>query len=166
MASYFSLDPRKAAIADLTRRIVLESFGVLLFQLATLGVVMYVLVIRRVKRLSRAAAAVAGGDLTVRLPEGNAPASADELTSVAREFDEMVRAIETRTRELQVAAETRAVSQVVSAVEHQAEATGESMAMRGYTGEYIPSFNVKLRPLVALLLGTLFSFCLAVNLWT
>ncbi len=48
---------------------------------------------------------------------------------------------------------------------NQAEATGESMAMRGYTGEYIPSFNEKLRPRDALLLGTLFSVCLAVNLW-
>jgi len=49
---------------------------------------------------------------------------------------------------------------------NQAEATGESMAMRGYTGEYIPSFNEKLRPRDALLLGTLFSVCFAVNLWT
>lgn len=105
VASYFSLDPLKQAIAALTRRIVLESLGLLLFQLATLGLVMYLAVIRRVKRLSRAATAVAGGDFTVRLPEGNEPPSADELVSVAREFDQMVRAIQARTGELERAAE-------------------------------------------------------------
>jgi len=49
---------------------------------------------------------------------------------------------------------------------NQAEATGESMAMRGYTGEYIPLFNERLRVQDPLILGALFSFCLAVNIWT
>ena len=105
VASYFSLDPRNQAISSLTKRIVLESFAVLLFQLATLGLAMYLIVIRRVKRLNRAAAAVAEGDFTVRLPEGDEPPSADELMAVARQFDEMIRAIETRTLELQRSAE-------------------------------------------------------------
>lgn len=48
----------------------------------------------------------------------------------------------------------------------QAEATGEAMAMRGYTGEYMPSFHEKFRTTDAMLLGGLFSLCLAVNIWT
>lgn len=48
----------------------------------------------------------------------------------------------------------------------QAEATGEAMALRGYTGEYVPSFRETFRARDGLLLGALFSFCLIVGLWT
>jgi len=48
----------------------------------------------------------------------------------------------------------------------QAEATGESMALRGYTGEYVPAFNERFRARDGLLLGGLFSLCLVVRLWT
>ena len=48
----------------------------------------------------------------------------------------------------------------------QAEATGEAMALRGYTGEYIPTFRERFRARDGLLLGTLFSFCLVVSIWT
>ena len=48
----------------------------------------------------------------------------------------------------------------------QAEATGEAMALRGYTGEYIPTFRERFRARDGLLLGTLFSFCLIVSIWT
>ncbi len=48
----------------------------------------------------------------------------------------------------------------------QAETTGEAMAMRGYTGEYVPSFHEKFRKTDAMLLVGLFSFCLMVNIWT
>ncbi len=48
----------------------------------------------------------------------------------------------------------------------QAESTGEAMALRGYTGEYVPSFRETFRTRDGLLLGALFSFCLIVGLWT
>jgi cobalt/nickel transport system permease protein len=47
----------------------------------------------------------------------------------------------------------------------QAEATGESMALRGYTGEYIPSFNERFRARDGLLLGVIFTLCLVVGKW-
>jgi PAS domain S-box-containing protein len=62
--------------------------------------VLYVFVLRRAGRLSRAAKRVAAGDLSVHLPEGDAPESRDVLGSVAREFDRMLRVIRIRTREL------------------------------------------------------------------
>ena len=48
----------------------------------------------------------------------------------------------------------------------QAEATGEAMALRGYTGEYVPAFRERFRARDGLLLGALFSFCLIVSVWT
>lgn len=48
----------------------------------------------------------------------------------------------------------------------QAEATGEAMSMRGYTGEYIPTYRESLRPGDAALLSVLFMPCLAAYLWT
>jgi len=49
---------------------------------------------------------------------------------------------------------------------NQAEATGEAMAMRGYTGEYVPTFKEEFRAVDALLLGALFTLCLIANAWT
>lgn len=48
----------------------------------------------------------------------------------------------------------------------QAEATGESMALRGYTGEYVPAFKERFRARDGFLLGALFSLCLVVKIWT
>ncbi|MBI5696416.1 MAG: cobalt ECF transporter T component CbiQ [Nitrospirae bacterium] len=48
----------------------------------------------------------------------------------------------------------------------QAEATGESMRMRGYTGEYVPAHDEHLRPLDAAFLGGAFAVCLTVFIWT
>jgi cobalt/nickel transport system permease protein len=48
----------------------------------------------------------------------------------------------------------------------QAEATGQAMLMRGYSGEYIPAFREKLRGADALTLSAAFIPCLAVFLWT
>ena len=64
------------------------------------GLILYVFVLRRSARLARAAKRVAGGDLTVRLPEGEGPRGHDALVNVAREFDRMIRVVEARTREL------------------------------------------------------------------
>jgi PAS domain S-box-containing protein len=62
--------------------------------------VLHLLVLRRASRLSRAARRVAGGDLSVSLPEGSEPQSRDAIASVAREFDRMIRVIRARTNEL------------------------------------------------------------------
>jgi PAS domain S-box-containing protein len=62
--------------------------------------VLYAFVLRRAGRLSRAAKRVAAGDLSVQLFEGDAPQSRDVLSSVAREFDRMLKVIRIRTREL------------------------------------------------------------------
>jgi PAS domain S-box-containing protein len=64
------------------------------------GIVLYVFVLSRSSRLARAAKRVAGGDLSVRLPEGEGPRGHDALVNVAREFDRMIRVVEARTREL------------------------------------------------------------------
>ncbi len=48
----------------------------------------------------------------------------------------------------------------------RAEAAGESMVLRGYTGKYVPSFAEDFRARDGLLLAALFSFCLAVKIWT
>lgn len=49
---------------------------------------------------------------------------------------------------------------------NQAEATGEAMSLRGYTGSYLPSRSEELRPLDAALLCGAFAVCLTVSLWT
>ncbi|MGH2684883.1 MAG: PAS domain-containing protein, partial [Actinomycetota bacterium] len=67
------------------------------------GLVLWIVVLRRSARLARAAKRVAGGDLSVRLPEGDGPRGHDALVNVAREFDRMIRVVEARTRELAAA---------------------------------------------------------------
>jgi cobalt/nickel transport system permease protein len=48
----------------------------------------------------------------------------------------------------------------------QAEATGEAMALRGYTGDYLPACREKFRAVDAAFLCVGASLCLAVSLWT
>jgi cobalt/nickel transport system permease protein len=48
----------------------------------------------------------------------------------------------------------------------QAEATGQAMSMRGYTGEYIPVYRERLRVSDAALLCLMLAPCLAAYLWT
>ncbi|MDQ4006066.1 MAG: PAS domain S-box protein [Actinomycetota bacterium] len=67
------------------------------------GLILWIFVLRRSARLARAAKRVAGGDLSVRLPEGDGPRGHDALVNVAREFDRMIRVVEARTRELAAA---------------------------------------------------------------
>lgn len=97
---YFSNTTRSAVVSKEFNRIARDAVLVVVVEIITLVTAMYLLVLRRVKRLGKAAAAVAGGDLSVRLPEGEGPPGVDELVNVAREFDHMVRAIDERTREL------------------------------------------------------------------
>jgi signal transduction histidine kinase len=105
VATYFSLDPRTQAIQDATRTILAQTVFVLVLQLAGIALASYLVVLRRLKRMGVAAAAVAEGDLGQHLPEGDEPAGRDELINVAREFDHMIDAVRMRTVELEDAAE-------------------------------------------------------------
>lgn len=96
---FFNTDARTDAVNSVTRRSFLQAAIVISAELLALTLVLYFLVLRRIKRMGGAAAAVAGGDYSVRLPEGDEPPSNDELVNVAREFDHMISAVESRTRE-------------------------------------------------------------------
>ncbi|MEX1046891.1 MAG: ATP-binding protein [Actinomycetota bacterium] len=96
---YFSTEARAAAVDSVRRRIFVEATLVIAAELVALTLVLYFLVLRRVKRMGGAASAVARGDYSVRLREGEEPPSNDELVNVAREFDRMISAVESRTHE-------------------------------------------------------------------
>lgn len=90
---YSSLDAADAAVAEVLRLVAIAALvGGLLLALAMV-VVLEVIVLRPIDRLHRAALRVAAGDLTVRLPEGALPSARDEIASIAREFDRMVRVV-------------------------------------------------------------------------
>ena len=105
VAVYFSNDVRDEALTSLTRRIAMQAALILVLELLIIAGTVYLVVIRRLKRMERAAERVAEGDLEVRLPEGDAPPAGDELVNVAREFDRMIRAVDSRTRALEDAAQ-------------------------------------------------------------
>ncbi len=96
VAVYFSLQARNEAMSSITKRIGIEVAMVGVFEAIALAISMYLLVVRRIRRIDRAAVAVAGGDLSVRLPEGSERRGRDELVNVAREFDHMVEAVGAR----------------------------------------------------------------------
>lgn len=105
VATYFSNEVRDAALASLTRRIAIQAGFILILELLIIAGTVYLVVIRRLKRVESAAELVAAGDLGVRLPEGQEPPANDELVNVAREFDRMIRAVDQRTVELREAVE-------------------------------------------------------------
>lgn len=105
IAFYFEDAPRRQAISETARRVVTDSIYVLAVQLLALIAAMYLLVLKRVNRLGRAAAAVGRGDLSVRLPETRVVVGGDELTTTAREFDHMVGAVASRARQQEAVAE-------------------------------------------------------------
>ncbi len=101
---YTFLDGLEGAVAERTRElyVVLGSAGVVSVLLGFL--LLYLQVLRRTARLSRAVRRVAEGDLGVRLVEEGAPGGRDVLFNVAREFDHMLDAVETRTRQQEAVA--------------------------------------------------------------
>jgi len=99
MGVYYNLDARNAAVASVTRRTALSGTLAIGLELLILLPTLYLLVLRRIKRLGHAASAVAEGDLTVRLPEGLESPSRDELFNVARQFDHMISTVAARTRQ-------------------------------------------------------------------
>jgi PAS domain-containing protein len=69
-------------------------------EVAALAGLLYVLVHRRVRRLTEAAARMAAGDLSARVGADGDP-SRDGLTRLAQAFDQMAGTVEARNRELQ-----------------------------------------------------------------
>lgn len=102
---YYEGEPRTQAIAETQRRIITDSLIVIAIQLAALIIATYLIVLKRVRRLGRAAAAVAEGDLLTRVPVGSGEMARDELDEVAVEFDNMTRAVSLRTRQQQAVTE-------------------------------------------------------------
>jgi PAS domain S-box-containing protein len=100
-----SLDELDAAVARSAREALVLTSSIMVAALALVMALMYQLVLRRAGRLARAAERVAGGDLSVRLPEGSEPRGRDELFNVAHEFDRMLRSVQARTRQQAAVAE-------------------------------------------------------------
>jgi len=90
---YTSLASFDRVVSGITRVAVLTAAGAGGGVMLGAAAVLYLLVLRPIGRLHRAALQVAAGDLAVRLPEGQGPPARDELVSVARAFDIMTRAV-------------------------------------------------------------------------
>ena len=107
VGTYFSAGKRDEALNLVKQETFFDTLIVIAVELVALIAVMYVLVLRRVKRLGNAANAVAAGDLSVRLPEGDEEPGRDELVNVAGEFSRMVEALQDREREHEMDARAR-----------------------------------------------------------
>jgi PAS domain S-box-containing protein len=94
---------RTLSAAERELLVVLATAG--LVAILALGLILYALVLRRAARLARAAARVAEGDLSVRLPEGEGPRGRDVLINVAREFHHMLESLDARNRQQAAVAE-------------------------------------------------------------
>lgn len=105
MAVYTKGSVRDAAIGAVTRQTAIAAGLVILMEFLVLFPTLYLLVVRRVKRLGRAATAVAEGDFTVRIPEAGRDPGRDELAAVAREFDRMIATVAARTKQQAAVAE-------------------------------------------------------------
>lgn len=105
VAFYFKGAPRTQAIAETRRQILTGSLVVIAIQLAAIIIATYLIVLRRVRRLGRAASLVAGGDLTTRVPGPRTAIVKDELDEVAVEFTKMTDAVSLRTRQQEAVAD-------------------------------------------------------------
>jgi PAS domain S-box-containing protein len=95
----------EGALDRLSTRVVLLASGAVVVEVGALAVLLYVVVHRRVRRLTEAAERMSAGDLSVRVGAGGEP-TRDGLTRLANAFDQMAQTVEARTRELGTA-ETR-----------------------------------------------------------
>jgi diguanylate cyclase (GGDEF)-like protein/PAS domain S-box-containing protein len=98
IAVYTSLGPRNEAITAVTRSIILTSAMGISAQSAALMVVVYWVVLRRMKYLSHAALRVAEGDLAVPLPS-YLGAGRDEILQVTCEFGRMLDGLQRRSQQ-------------------------------------------------------------------
>lgn len=101
---YSSLQVADATITAMTRLVVGAAVAGVLVEMILAGLILELVVLRPLGRLHRAALRVAAGDLSVRLPEGSASPSRDEIAAVAREFDHMVQALATQRAASEAAA--------------------------------------------------------------
>jgi GAF domain-containing protein len=99
MAMYTSESVRQSVIASARNETIIFALLAIGLEFLVLFPMLYWLVLRRVKRLGRAATAVAEGDFTVRLPEADEDPGRDELAHVAREFDRMIATVSARTKQ-------------------------------------------------------------------
>ncbi len=97
MGMYINLAPRDRAIAATTTNIAIATIIGVTSQIIVLLCILYWAILRRIARLSRATLLVAAGDLSIHLPECDRPKGRDEITNVARAFDQMVDAVRNRT---------------------------------------------------------------------
>lgn len=103
---YTSLRARDAAVAEAVRLIGVAVATGSVVLASVLALITELIVLRRLRRMERAAKAVAAGDFSVRLPEGEEPPARDEIVTVARQFDHMVRAVARQRAEIEQLAVT------------------------------------------------------------
>ncbi len=108
---YTTLQPRNQAIATSVKSTLISTIISVITQIIALISVLYWAILYRLARLSRATELVAAGDLSICLPEGEAPPCNDEMLNIAREFDHMITAVNQRTQELHQALHELQISQ-------------------------------------------------------
>lgn len=108
---YTTLQPRDRAIAASISSTLTSTTISVITQIVALISVLYWVILYRLARLSRATEQVAAGDMSISLPEGEAPRGRDEMLNIAREFDHMVAAVNHRTQELHQALHDLQISQ-------------------------------------------------------
>jgi diguanylate cyclase (GGDEF)-like protein/PAS domain S-box-containing protein len=150
LSIYMSLEPRDGELNAATRNAIFASAIGITAQSIALMLVLYWAVLRRVARLSKAAALVAAGDITVQLPEGDEPPGRDEIIKVAHEFDRMLKAVRRRTNQQNAIAELgqRALTEIdlsefMETVVHQVAQTLKSDYVDIF--ELLPNGDWKLR---------------------
>jgi diguanylate cyclase (GGDEF)-like protein len=99
MGLFNSLEERDAAVEAEARRAAVVGAGVIALELVVLFTTFYFVVLKRVKRLEKAAVAVAEGDYSIRPAENLKGRGGDELDHVTREFDRMITTVEARTNQ-------------------------------------------------------------------
>jgi diguanylate cyclase (GGDEF)-like protein len=95
----YTLEAEHQAVSRAVRNTLIGLAVVVAIELLILFPLFDALVLRRLRRLGKAAISVTEGDLSVHLPEGDEPPGRDEVSNVARQFDSMVRAMERRTKQ-------------------------------------------------------------------
>jgi PAS domain S-box-containing protein len=93
-------EAQDAAVSRLGGRVLGLASVAVVIEVAALAGLLYVLIHRRVRRLTEAAARMAGGDLSGRVGDGGDVPSRDGLTKLAQAFDEMAGTVEARTSEV------------------------------------------------------------------
>lgn len=102
---YTSLAQRDETMTAATKMIIFTAGLGISGQSLALMLVLYWVVLRRLRQLSQAALRVAEGDTTVRLDHLTQETGRDEILNVAREFDRMLEAVQRRSQQQESLAE-------------------------------------------------------------